>query len=251
RLHDRFAQYLLRRERLAAPRVFVHEARQQILIEAAPVHADADGFAVPACGLDHFRELRVALAAATHIPRADAVFGQRLRTRRVFSQQLVSVEVELAYERHVHAELHESVAHRRDCGGGFPRVHGDADQLGARPRERSGLLGRALGVRRVRVRHGLHDDGRVAADANGGDVDGDRLTAGGDHREAAILAHDPRRYRSAARVDCQAVSSHLPSRFTYTSVYTALNSMGLPRSSARMRTVPLTIPALPASRGRN
>ena len=63
------------------------------------------GFAVPAGDLDHLGELRVALAAAAHVARVDAVLGQRLGAVRVFAQQLVAVEVEVADQRHVHAEL--------------------------------------------------------------------------------------------------------------------------------------------------
>ena len=60
-------------------RVFVHDARQQILVEAAPVDADAHRLVVAAGHFDHLRELLVAFCALADIARIDAELGQRLR----------------------------------------------------------------------------------------------------------------------------------------------------------------------------
>ncbi len=51
----------------------------------------------------------------------------------------------------------------------FRRIYRDADQLRSRAGERLHLLSGALDVRRIGVRHRLHDDGRGAADADGAD----------------------------------------------------------------------------------
>ena len=113
-------------------RVLVHQAREQVLVEAAPVDADAHRLAVAAGRLDHLGELRIALAAAADVARVDAVLGERLGAGRVLAQQLVPVEVEVADDRHRHAELRQAlddVRHRRRRLVG---VDGDAHQLRAR-----------------------------------------------------------------------------------------------------------------------
>ena len=46
--------------------VFIHDARQQVLIQAAPVHADAHRLLVLAGEFDHLRELFVALSAVPY-----------------------------------------------------------------------------------------------------------------------------------------------------------------------------------------
>jgi hypothetical protein len=62
----------------ACLRVLVHHARQQILVEAAPIHADAHRLVVAAGDLDHLGELRIALAAAADVAGIDAQLGERL-----------------------------------------------------------------------------------------------------------------------------------------------------------------------------
>jgi hypothetical protein len=59
-------------------RVFVHDARQQRLVQAAPVDADAHRLVVARRHFDHLRKLRIALGALAHVARVDAVLGQRL-----------------------------------------------------------------------------------------------------------------------------------------------------------------------------
>ena len=97
--HDRLAHHLLRIERLGLRGVLVHQARQQVRVEASPVDADAHRLAVAAGDLDHLRELRVALAAAADVARVDAVLGERRGAGGMLAQQLVAVEVKVADER--------------------------------------------------------------------------------------------------------------------------------------------------------
>ena len=80
-------------------RVLVHQACEQVLIEAPPVHADAYRLLVAAGGLDHFRELRIALRAAAHVAGIDAQLGERLGAGGVGLQELVAVEVKIADQR--------------------------------------------------------------------------------------------------------------------------------------------------------
>ena len=95
------------------PRVLVHQPREQILVEAAPVDADAHRLAVAAGDLDHLGELRVALAAAADVAGVDAVLCQRFGAGRVRPQQLVAVEMEVADDRHGDARAARAVATMR------------------------------------------------------------------------------------------------------------------------------------------
>ncbi len=110
REHDGVAHDLLRAQRLRARGILIHQPREQVLVEAAPVDADTDRLAVAAGHLDHLRELRVALAAAPDVAWVDAVLGQRLGAARVLAQQLVAIEMKVADQRHRHSELIEAIA---------------------------------------------------------------------------------------------------------------------------------------------
>ena len=61
-----------------ALRVLVHQLREQFLVEAAPVDADAHGLVPLQRRFDHLRELAVALVALADVAGIDAVLGQRL-----------------------------------------------------------------------------------------------------------------------------------------------------------------------------
>ncbi len=165
---------------LRAGRVLVHESRQELLVEAAPVHADAHGLVVATGGLDHFSELRIALAATADVTGVDTVLREGFGAGRVLTQELVAVEVEVADEGHVDALFIETLPDEGHAGGGLARVDCDAHELGACAGEGFDLLGRAFDIRGVRVRHRLHDDGGVAADTDGADGDLERGAAGGE-----------------------------------------------------------------------
>ena len=96
--------------------VLVHQLRQQFLVEAAPVDADAHRLVPAHRRLDHLAELPVALVALADVAGIDAVLGQRLGAGRVVGQQPVAVVVEVADQRHVDAhaiELLADVGHLR------------------------------------------------------------------------------------------------------------------------------------------
>jgi len=128
--------------------------------------------------LDHGRELLVALRAVADVARVDAVLVQRRGALRHLYQELVPVEVEIAHERHARAHRVQPLADRGHLPRGLERVHGDAHDLGARAGERRDLARRGFRVLRVRVGHGLDEDGRAAADDLVGDADGSRGAAG-------------------------------------------------------------------------
>ena len=68
--------------RLGAARVLVHQLGEQLLVEAAPVDADAHRLVVAHRRLDHLRELAVVLVALADVARVDAVLRQRLGAGR-------------------------------------------------------------------------------------------------------------------------------------------------------------------------
>ncbi len=88
--------------------------------------------------------------------------------------------MEVADERHRDALFIEALTDERHAGGRLTRVDCHAHELGAGAGERFDLLGRAFDVRSIRIRHRLHDDGGVAADADGADGDLERGTTGGE-----------------------------------------------------------------------
>ena len=70
--------------------------------------------------------------------------------------------------------------------GGFGHVDRDADEFGAGLREFEALLRGRGDVGRVRVGHGLDDDGRAAADLDLADLYADRVVAFAKHCEAIV-----------------------------------------------------------------
>ena len=59
--------------------VFIHQASQQLLIQTAPIDANAHRFVPAQSRLDHLGELFIVFVAFAHVAWVDAVFGQRLR----------------------------------------------------------------------------------------------------------------------------------------------------------------------------
>ena len=79
--------------------------------------------------------------------------------------------MEVANEGDRDAELVQALANRRHGGSGFRRVHRETHQFGAGPGEGSDLFHGTGNISRVRIGHGLDDNGIGAADAdtpNGG-----------------------------------------------------------------------------------
>ena len=63
-------------------RVLVHQPREQLLVEAAPVDADAHRLVVAQRAFDQRGELLVALRALADVAGVDAVLGERPRAVR-------------------------------------------------------------------------------------------------------------------------------------------------------------------------
>ena len=165
-MHDGFVQHLARASRLCSFSVLIHHAGEQLLIEAAPVHADAHRLVVLQRDLDDVGELLVALVAEADIAGIDAVFRERLGAGRKGREQLVADIVEIADDRHIHAHREEPVSDMRHSRRRLLAIHRDAHQLRARLRELRHLLHGGLHVGGIGVRHRLHDDGRAPADGH-------------------------------------------------------------------------------------
>ncbi len=157
--------------------ILVHQSHHQFLVQAAPVDADAHRLVVAAGGLDHAGELFIPFPAAAHVAGIDAVLGQGYGTGGMFGQQLVAVEMEIADQRDGTAlavELFADVRHRRR---GLFGIDGDAHQFRARLGQLRHLGHRGLDIGGVRIGHGLHHHGGIAAHGDGADVDGDGAVA--------------------------------------------------------------------------
>src|SRR5439155_18151790 len=111
--------------------VLVHQLVQQLLVERAPIGADAYRLVVLVGDLDDVGELGVALVLEADIAGIDAIFGERLGTGRIGRQQLVADIVEVADQGRGDAALEQAVADVRNGGSGLLAVHGDADHFGA------------------------------------------------------------------------------------------------------------------------
>ena len=131
RLHHGFHGYVARVFRFGEPGVFVHHAREQLLVERSPVHADAHRLVVLDGHFDHGAEVVVVLAADGDVAGIDAVLGQRPGALGILLEQDMAVVMEVADDGHVDAE---SGPGRRRCAGtalrGSVIVHGDAHQFG-------------------------------------------------------------------------------------------------------------------------
>ena len=126
---ERLVHHLARVPGRGALGVGVHQLRQQLLVKAAPVHANAHGLVVARSDLNHLRELAVFFLALADVARVDAVLGERLGTGGKVTQQAVAVVVKVAHQGHgdAHAvKLLTDVGHGL-CGLGG--VDGDAYQL--------------------------------------------------------------------------------------------------------------------------
>ena len=169
--HHRFDHHVAGVERIGPARVLVHHLREQLLVEAPPVHPDPHGLAVGEGDVDDRAEVLVAPLGAD-VSGIDAVLGEGGGTRGVFRQQQVAVVVEVADDRHVH------LGHDGGHGlrGGVV-VDRDPHQLASRLMQGPHLRRGGVHVRGVGVGHRLDDDRVRAAHLHTRDVHDRRLPA--------------------------------------------------------------------------
>ena len=137
--------------------VDIHQLGQERLVERAPVDPDPDRLVVVDGDPDDRREVLV-VALRPDVAGIDPVLRERRGHLRILDQELVAVVVEVADDRHVHAEATDLADHLGDGGGGCVGVDRDPDQLRAGVREPGDLDGGRVGVGGIRVRHRLDDD---------------------------------------------------------------------------------------------
>jgi hypothetical protein len=159
RSHHRFTHDLGGILGLGTPGVFVHDASEQGLIEAAPVNPDANRLVEPAGDFDQLRKLLVAPCALTDVAGVDAQLGQRLGAGRVLRQQFVSVEMKIADQRHVDVHLRQTFANFRHSGGGFAGIDRDAHQFRTGARQLRHLHRGGKYILGIGIGHRLDDHG--------------------------------------------------------------------------------------------
>ena len=159
--------------RLRQRGVCVHHLGEQLLIETAPVHADANGFSL--CDGDlHDRAKVVVAAFGADIAGIDAVLGQCTRARRILCEQQMAVVVEVADHRDV--DLGDDGGHG---ARGLVGIDRHAHELAAGAVQRAHLRGSGGHVGGVGVGHGLDDDWLRTANQDAAHTDRDGRTSRG------------------------------------------------------------------------
>jgi hypothetical protein len=171
RLRDRLMHHRAGILGLGQPGILVHEAGEQILVEASPVDPDAHRLVVLDGDVDDGRELPVALVLEADIAGIDAVFGERLGTGRVLGEQRMAVIVEVADEGHVDATSVEFVADMRHGNRSLRPVDRHAHELRAGAGKGRDLGHGGIHIGSVGVGHRLHHDGRRSADDDTANID--------------------------------------------------------------------------------
>ena len=173
RLDHRLAGDRARVLRVRRLGVLVHQVREQLLVERAPVGADAHRLVVLDRHLDDRGELLVLLVLEADVAGIDAVLVERLGAAGMLGEQLVADVVEVADDRDVDADLEQPLLDLGHGRGGLVAVDGDAHDLGAGLGEGRDLAHGAVDVRGVGVGHRLHHDRRAAAHRHVADLDRD------------------------------------------------------------------------------
>ena len=162
---------------LVEPRILVHHAGQQRLVERSPVHADAHRLFILHRDFDHGAEIGVARTSNAGVAGIDAVLGQIARALGILGQQQMPVVVEVADDGHADALLVELLD---DVGNGrrsLVIVHGNAYQFRSGAGQRRHLLHGRGDVRRVGIGHGLHHNRCIRAYAHTADDGRNGLSA--------------------------------------------------------------------------
>ncbi len=139
---------------------------EQILFQAASIHADADRAAVRLGRVHHFLDARLAADVA-------GVDAQAGRARIGGFERALIVEMDVGDDRHAGGA--DDLLQGR---GRFLVGAGDADDVHAHLLAAADLVDRRTHIMSRRVGHGLHRDGRAAADGDVADHDLAALAAG-------------------------------------------------------------------------
>ena len=150
RLHHGLVHHRARIARRFRLRILIHQPREQLLVERAPVGADAHRLIVLERHLDDGGELLVLLVLEADIAGIDAVLVERLRAARMIGEKLVADVMKVADERHRYAKLEQPLLDARHCCGRLVAIDRDAHELGAGPRPTQPPAMRSLRHRRCR-----------------------------------------------------------------------------------------------------
>lgn len=172
--------------RLAAPRILVHHLRQQILIERAPVHADAHRLVVVDGDL-HDRAKVLIASFAADVARVDAILGQFAGALGIAREQQMAVVVEIADDRDDDSRARNAPSDLGDGGRRLLVVHRHPHQLRPCPRQGDHLLGGRHGIGCVGIGHRLDDDRHRRSDGDSANPGGDGLAARFDRRHEAVF----------------------------------------------------------------
>jgi hypothetical protein len=167
RLQHRLAGHRAGVFRVCGLGVLVHQGGEQVLVERAPVGADADRLAVLDRLFDDRAELQVLLVFEADVAGVDPVLRKSLGAGRMIGEQLVADVMKVADQRHEAADLGQPVADMRYGRRRFVAIDGDADHLGAGAGQCGDLRDGAGDIGRIGVGHRLDDDRRAAAHLDG------------------------------------------------------------------------------------
>jgi hypothetical protein len=199
--------------RLRQARIGVHHFGQHRLIQRAPVDADPDRLAVVHGHADDVREVVIVVATGAHVARIDAVLRESASRLRELREQLVPVVVEVADDRDGRAQIANLARDLRHCRRGRLGVDRDTDQLRTGVRQPGDLYGGRIGVRGVRVGHGLDDDGMARSDDDAVNIDGRRAAAGRELRDSHGYGAPPRTMSKKVIQPMKTMSNANPARY--------------------------------------
>ncbi len=156
--------------------VLVHQMGEQLLVERAPIGADAHRLAVLDRGLDDGAELAVLLLLEADIARIDAVLVERLGAGRDGRRAACG---RCSGSRRRSARSTPILSSRSLMCGTAAAASSRSTVMRtiSEPArgERRDLRDGAGDIGRVGIGHRLHDDGRAAADLHMADIHGDGL----------------------------------------------------------------------------
>src|SRR6266478_7072651 len=144
RLHHRLARHLARVARVWRAGVLVHQPHQKLLIERAPIRADAHRLAVLDRGLDNRAELPVLLFLEPDVAGIDPILVERLRAGRMIGQEFMADVMKIADDRYPHAHLQQPLLDARDRGCRLVAVDRRSEEHTSELQSQSNLVCRLL-----------------------------------------------------------------------------------------------------------
>ena len=111
--------------------VLLHFKHDQLLIERAAIHPDADWLAVVARDFADGGELFIAALACANVAGVDTIFIERLGAVGIFCEQDVAVVMEIADDWYGAACGQETILNFGNGGCGFRNIDGPANDFRA------------------------------------------------------------------------------------------------------------------------